>query len=64
MTGRLKRPSHKCPRIQACARPRRQIGTFLRPASSPANTMNAEPTIPNVSPMALPPAGPDGARTA
>jgi hypothetical protein len=46
MIGKLSRPSHKCPRIQVCALPTRQIGTFFLAASRPANTIMANPTLP------------------
>src|SRR5258708_20661313 len=53
-------PSHRWPRIQACARPTRQVGTRFRAPKSAAKITNANPMAPNVRPIVLPPRGPRG----
>src|SRR5580658_6461816 len=60
MSGSVTSPSQIWPRIHVCNLPSRHTGTFLRAPRKPSNSIIAYPTIPNVSPMAVPPRGPPG----
>src|SRR2546429_243492 len=58
MVGSARRPSQRWPRIQACARPTRQVGTRFRAPSNAAKITQPNPRIPNKRPTTLPPRGP------
>src|SRR5947208_4191238 len=55
ISGRLNAPSQRCPRIQVCVRPMRQIGNFFRRLSRVTNAMKPKPTIPYARPSVVPP---------